>query len=135
MNEQKLREQFQHAVQTRLSGLEPNPCLAQSVMARSEKAKQKNTKRSFGLILAIVLTLALAGAVAAVIHWNVMEFVFGAEKPEATFLVKNIEAQTSDGQVTLTVNSILCDGEMLALDWTVCNAKPASPVFLQLERL
>ncbi|MEG1966931.1 MAG: hypothetical protein RR142_04600 [Clostridia bacterium] len=135
MNEQKLREQFQHAVQTRLSGLEPNPCLAQSVMAGSEKAKQKNTKRSFGLILAIVLTLALAGAVAAVIHWNVMEFVFGAEKPEATFLVKNIEAQTSDGQVTLTVNSILCDGEMLALDWTVCNAKPASPVFLQLERL
>lgn len=100
--------------------------------ARGEKRMKK--KLSLGLVMTIVLVLLAVGAVAAAINWNVMDFLFGENQPQVGFLVKDLEAQTSDGQVTLNVNSALCDGEMLAMDWTVSNTKPDKPVYLQIDR-
>ena len=133
MNEQYIKQQIRRSLDTVLSDLPDDPRLAQRVLANAKQAAPVKRKLSVVLVVTVALMLLAAGAVAAVIHWDVMGFLFGGDRPQASFLVKDVAAKTSDGQVVLEINSALCDGELLALDWTVRNTMPDQPVYLQID--
>jgi hypothetical protein len=89
---------------------------------------------SAGLLIAALVTLLAAGALAAAIHWNVMDYLFGGDNSGAVGLVKNLQIEEAESQVTITVDSALCDGELLAMDWTVRTLQPDQPAYLQVDR-
>lgn len=62
MDERTFRQQLHHAADARLSGFEPDPWLAERVLA-SAKGKQKK-KVSMGVVLAAALILAAMTALA-----------------------------------------------------------------------
>ncbi|MCL2867095.1 MAG: hypothetical protein FWF47_04960 [Clostridia bacterium] len=64
MNERKLSQAIQHAVDTSLSGLQGDPRLARRVMANAKGEIKVKKKLSFGLVLIIALVLAMATALA-----------------------------------------------------------------------
>ncbi|MEG1891187.1 MAG: hypothetical protein RR301_07215 [Clostridia bacterium] len=67
MNEQELKEQLQHATQTRLSGLKPDPWLTQRVCNIAQQHVHTKKKISLkGVALIIALILGLCGVAYAV---------------------------------------------------------------------
>ncbi len=66
MDEQRLRERLHRAAETRLSGLQGDPWLAQKVMANAKGDKKVKKKLSVGLALVLILVLAATIAFAAV---------------------------------------------------------------------
>ena len=95
---------------------------------RKEKPMKK--KLTTGVILAFAIMLTTFGALAATLDWNVMDFLFGDREHPARALMQVVDASATDGQVTLTINSALSDGETFAMDWTIVNEKPESPVYV-----
>ena len=90
-------------------------------------------KRSAGLVLAFALMLTAFSALAAALDWNVLDFLFGNQDHDAKALVQYVNIHSSDGQVTLTVNSAITDGEIIAMDWTIVNDKPDIPVYIMVD--
>lgn len=95
---------------------------------RKEKPMKK--KLTTGVILAFAIILTTFGALAATLDWNVMDFLFGDREHPAKALMQVVDQSATDGQVTLTINSALSDGETLAMDWTIVNEDLASPVYI-----
>lgn len=91
----------------------------------------KTRFRFASLLLAAMLVLS-AGALADS-SWNVLAFLSFADKPEAAALAQPVNRSATDGQVSIAVDSALYDGVMLAFDWTLTNAEPEKPAFLQVE--
>lgn len=88
------------------------------------------------LCVATVLLTALFGlrcGALADADWNVLKFLDATKKPAAAALALPVNASATDDQVSIAVNSALYDGVRLAFDWTVANANPEKPVFLQLD--
>ena len=72
------RKNFQAAINTTLSGLQPDPWLYQRIAARAEKGEIKVKKKiPAALVIALLITLIAAIAVAATLltHQEVMEQV------------------------------------------------------------
>ena len=90
-------------------------------------------KLTIGLILAFALMLTAFSALATALDWNVLEFLFGNQDHAAKVLVQHVNIHSSDGQVTLTVNSAMTDGETLAMDWSIVNDKPDVPVYIIVD--
>lgn len=90
-------------------------------------------KLTTGVILAFAIMLTTFGALAATIDWNVLDFLFANREHPAGELMQVVDQSATDGQVTLTINSALCDGETFAMDWTVVNSRPESPVYLKVQ--
>ena len=90
-------------------------------------------KLTAGLILAFALMLSAFSALAAALDWNVLEFLFRNQDHAAKTLVQHVNIHSSDGQVTLAVNSALTDGETLAMDWTIVNDDPDVPVYVMVD--
>lgn len=64
MDERRDKQQFQHALNRTLSGLEGDPRLAQRVLAKARGEIKVKKKLSAGLVVAIVLVLAAVTALA-----------------------------------------------------------------------
>lgn len=99
-------------------------------LRKENKMKKKMTT---GLILAFVLMLTTFGALAVTLDWNVMDFLFGSREHPARELVQDVNLRADDGQVVLTINSALSDGERFAMDWTIVNEDPDSPVYVMVN--
>lgn len=85
-------------------------------------------------ILVAALMMLLASVAVAVSSWNVLAFLGLSEDSAATQLVTPVSAQARSGACTIRIDSAVTDGQYLAFDWTVENAEPATPVFMQVER-
>lgn len=92
-------------------------------------------KLSTAALLAAVLTLLLAGAVAAAIHWDVMQFLYGKPVGAVEPLMEAVEASATDGRVTVSIGSVVHDGRALAIDWTIESHQPDKPLHLEIERM
>lgn len=114
MNEQELKEQLQHATQTRLSGLEPDPWLTQRVLANAKGEIKVKKKLSFGLVLALVLTLATV-AVAAAMHWGVFDNLIGGDIQNADTVMQSNLHQETVNNVEITIKEAGYDGRTLWL--------------------
>ena len=90
-------------------------------------------KLTTGLILAFALMLTAFSALAAALDWNVLEFLFRNQDHAAKVLVQHVNIHSSDGQVTLAVNSAITDGEIIAMDWTIVNENPDVPVYIMVD--
>ena len=66
MDDQTLRNQLHHAVETRLSGLQGDPWLAQRVLAQAKSEPKRKRKRSVGFVIVLILLLAATTAFAAI---------------------------------------------------------------------
>ena len=126
----------QEAVDQKCAFLQPDPFLVQHVLsAANEKGEVKVKKRiSVGLVFALALVMLTSfSAVAAVLDWNVLEFLFGSQNHAAKILVQPVNICSTDGQVTLSVDSAITDGDNLALDWSIVNEKPDIPVYILVD--
>ena len=101
----------------------------------SAQGKEAPARRKLpmGVILAFALMLTAFSALAATLDWNVLAFLFGNQDHAAKALMQYVNIHSSDGQVTLTVNSAMTDGETMAMDWTVVNERPDMPVYLMVD--
>lgn len=97
------------------------------------KENKMEKKMTTGLILAFVLMLTTFSALAVTLDWNVMDFLFGSREHPARELVQDVDLRADDGQVVLTINSALSDGERFAMDWTIVNENPDSPVYVMVN--
>ena len=89
-------------------------------------------KLSTAALLAAVLTLLLAGAVAAAIHWDVMQFLYGKPVGAVEPLMEEVKTSATDGRVTVKIGSVAHDGRALAIDWTIESHQPEKPVHLEI---
>lgn len=102
-------------------------------LASQRKEIKMKKKLSAGLALAMALMLVTFGALAAIMDWNVLAFLFEDQNPAAAILKQDVNARATDGQVTLTINSALTDGNILAMDWTIVNEEKDAPVFVAVD--
>ena len=102
--------------------------------ARKEKIIVKR-KLSTAILIAAVLTLLMAGALAAAIHWDVMQFLYGKPVGSVEPLMEDIAASATDGRVTVSIGSVVHDGRALAIDWTIQSHQPDKPLHLEIERM
>ncbi len=90
-------------------------------------------------LLALTAGLALlAGAALAAAEYGVLDFLLGnhelSEQREALLpLVTPVEAEASAGPVTLKINGVLTDGDLLAMDWHIQNRSLQTPVYVQID--
>lgn len=105
---------------------------ALSSAARSAK-EEEPMKRKFpaALLAAAILTLMTTLAIAE--GWNVLQFLGLQPDSDAQTLVQPVSATETSGNVTLTIDSAITDGEYLAFDYTVTNTHPETPVYLVVE--
>ncbi len=113
MDDRKMREKIQRAMDTRLSGLTGDPALCQRVMNQSVPQHS----RRFSLALAAALLLALLGVTAAAAHGSaVLAYLFGgndnaAQPYEAR--VEEIGAHFACSGLQMTVcDALIKDGEI-----------------------
>jgi len=92
-------------------------------------------KLSYAAVLAAVLTLLMVGAVAAAIHWDVMQFLYGKPVGSVEPLMEAVTASATDGRVTVSIGSVVHDGRALAIDWTIQSHQPDKPLHLEIERM
>jgi len=83
--------------------------------------------------IALAASLIMTGALAEQADWTVADFLFGGDTKAASELIQAVNASGTDGQVTLSVNSAVTDGDTLALDWSIENSKPEEPVLALVE--
>ncbi len=111
----------------------PEECRsALSTAARSVKEEPvRRHRHAVALLIAAILTLMTTIAIAE--GWNVLQFLGIQPDSDAQRLVQSVSASASTGSVTFRIDSAITDGEYLAFDWTVENAKSDLPVFLQVD--
>ncbi len=110
----------------------PDNCRAAlSAAARSVKEEPVRRKYPVAILVAAILTLMTTVAIAE--GWNVLQFLGIQPDSDATQLMQPVSVNSKAGNITLSVNSVIADGEHLAFDWTITNAKPDAPVFISLE--
>lgn len=112
----------------------PEHCRAALInAARSVKEEEEPMKRKFtaAIVLAALLTLTTTIAIAE--GWNVLAFLGLQPDSDAQTLVQPVTASAKTGNVTVTVNSAITDGEFLIFDWTIRNEAPDTPVYVYLD--
>ena len=131
MKNEKLRDCLDDA----LSGIGENPWLLRQVLSRAEQQEDKPVKKklSLSMVLVVLLVLALMGAgVAAVIQWNVLDFLKEWGESASVDPVEVHRASETEN-ARLTVESAVWDGETLAFDITLENRHPETPLWCVME--
>ncbi len=109
----------------------PDRCReALSTAARSVQEKPLRRKYPVAIALAVMLTLMTTVAIAE--GWTVLQFLGIAPDSDANRLLQPVSASARAGDVTFTIDSALTDGEYLVFDYTVTNADPARPAYLNV---
>lgn len=142
MNEQN----FRHPIDRRLSGLCASEQRRQRIRERvaAEKMSAEQPVRSvqaavsfsakrLALVAALLLLLLLACAAAIAYDWNVLAFLEIRQDAPTAAIVAPVDGKTSNGDLTLGINSAVTDGAYLAFDWTLQKDDPDTPVYIQVE--
>ena len=133
MHEDKLRAQIHHALDARLSGLKPDPRLAQRVM-RAEKEPKMKKKATAGFVFAVIVLLALTGAALAV-SLNLIDLLgekserFAVIAPDAVALSAQPVTVRDERfeDVTISLSSAYYDGESLVISYMAENGEQWTP--------
>lgn len=102
-------------------------------LPREKEERLVKKRLTVGLVFMLLLALAVMGALGAATDWNVLDFLFRSRTNASDGLMQTVNVEATDGQTTLTISSAMTDGDTLALDWTIHNNRPDSPVFLIVD--
>lgn len=125
MNEKRMQESMQNAIDHRLSGLEGNPYLARRIIDAEEGEKPIMKKKlSVSLALVLALMLLTAGAALALTHSRIAEHLFGGNENipkdmEEMLLTPQVTEKTTLG--VLSIDELLYDGSALHSSFTIAN--------------
>lgn len=89
-------------------------------------------KYPVAILVAAILTLMTTIAIAE--GWNVLAFLGIEPDSDAQTLVQPVSTSASVDNCTIRIDSAITDGEYLAFDYVVTNAKPETPVYLVVEK-
>ena len=109
---------------------------AEGVLAslfQQKEGKPVKRKISVAFVMAAVMTLLVAGGMAAAVNWNVLTFLYGEEQPTMEPMLAQVTQTGSAGGVTLEISTAMTDGRSIAFDWTLTVEDDALPVYLQTE--
>ncbi len=101
--------------------------------ARSVKEEEKPMRRKYPVAILVAAILTLLTTIAIAEGWNVLAFLGIEPDSDAQTLVQPVSTSAQAGNVTLSIDSAITDGEYLAFDYTVSNNKPETPVYLVVE--
>ncbi len=97
--------------------------------------KPVRRKMSIILLAALLTLLLLTGAAVAANHWGVLQYLFGGAQHADDKVREKVwevgQTKTAQG-VAVTIDSVLYDGERLAVGWTFENTVPADPAYIVL---
>ena len=108
------------------------------LLALKEARIMKPAKRRFSvsLTVALLVILLLMGAAVATNQWGVLDYLFGGAQNADEETIKKVwpveQTQTAHG-VTATIDSILLDGNRIAVGWVFENTNPHEPVYMLLD--
>lgn len=91
MDDKELRQQLHHAADARLSGLEPDPWLAERVLANAKGGQKEKKKISVGFVLTIAFLLVVATALAVATLRDFAPWIAQIEQEEGDFIHWPIE--------------------------------------------
>lgn len=111
----------------------PEDCRHALMDATRSVKEEERMDRKYPVAILVAAILTLMTTVALAEGWNVLAFLGIQPDSDAQTLVQPVSQSASAGNVTLTINNAITDGEYLAFDWSVTNADPSTPVFLSVE--
>jgi len=138
MNDEKLRFALHAAADDCLSGVERMPSQKRAVFERIESARRTSARKTALVpVLAVLLTLTIAGAAAAGIglFGRLREQKVDEVSYERLAHLENAAVtvgQTADvdGRGTLTVDQAYCDGRRLYYSYTLTKNDPAARLYV-----
>lgn len=113
----------------------PDACRSAFMTAVRSVKEDEPMRRKYPVAIVIAAILTLMTTVAIAEGWNVLQFLGLQPDSDATQLVQPVSVSGKAGNVTLTIDSALTDGEYLVFDYTLTNADPDRPAFLNVEEL
>lgn len=113
----------------------PDTCRSAFMTTVRSVKEDEPMRRKYPVAIVIAAILTLMTTVAIAEGWNVLQFLGIQPDSDATQLVQPVSVSGKAGNVTLTIDSALTDGEYLVFDYTLTNADPDRPVFLNVSQL
>ena len=111
----------------------PEECRnALSTAARSVKEEER-MRRKYPVAILVAALLTLMTTIAIAEGWNVLAFLGIDPDSDAQTLVQPVSASAQVDNCSIRIDSAITDGEYLAFDYVVTNAKPETPVYLRAE--
>ena len=136
MDDKLVRAKVHTAVQQHCatSGVQPNPYLAQRVLAAAHEGRKGIVIRKSKLILLLTALLILMTTIAVALeYWDVLSFLRIRSDGGANGLVESVTVENSAADCSIRVESAVTDGTWLAFDWTVENHVPSRHVYMQVD--
>ena len=136
MDDKLVRAKVHTAVQQHCatSGVQPNPYLAQRVLAAAHEGRKGFVMKKSRLILLLAVLLLLMTTIAVALEgWDVLAFLRIRTDGGASGLVAPVMVETSAADCSIRVESAVTDGTWLAFDWTVENHVPSRQVYMQVD--
>lgn len=136
MDDKLVRAKVHTAVQQHCakSGVQPNPYLAQRVLAAAREGRKGIVIRTNKLILLIAAILILMTTLAVALEsWDVLTFLGIRSDGGASGLVEHVTLESGAADCSIRIESAITDGTWLAFDWTVENHVPSRHVYMQVD--
>lgn len=136
MDDKLVRAKVHTAIQQhcRASGVQPDPYLAQRVLAAAHAERKGTVIRKGRLILLLAALLILMMTIAVAMEgWHVLAFLGIRPAGGAGGLVEPVALEDSAADCSIRMESAVTDGTWLAFDWTVENRIPSRPVYMQVD--
>lgn len=139
MEERKERQIIQRVFETSLSGLQPDPYLAQRVLniahEKNMPPKKAGRRTSTLVVVALALVLVFAATAFALSRPAVLNWLTG-NAPVSTQLEATVQTvigeNVLDG-ITVRMTSMVYDGQKLAFAYELENDQPAMPVLIAVN--
>ena len=111
----------------------PEECRHAMINAARSAKEEEHMKRKSPVAILVAAILMMMTTVAIAEGWNVLQFLGIQPDNGVQKLVQPVSASGKASNVTLTIDSAITDGEYLVFDYTVSNADPGRPVYLNVE--
>ena len=113
----------------------PDMCRDAVLHAVSTYREGRDVRRTYKVVFAVVLVLALlCGTVALAANgWNVLQFLQFPQDHMSKSLVEEVSASAQVDNCSIQIESVVTDGKYLAYDWTVENHDITKPVYIQVD--
>lgn len=114
MNKKILSDEFHNSIDRQLSGLKPDPWLAQHIMASAkeeEPVKKFTVSTALIVVLIVIATLTTALAASVLLGWTDF-YSFEIPKTAQEILNATEPKDYQVGPITFTVNELLTDGHI-----------------------
>ena len=114
MNKKISSDEFHNSIDRQLSGLKPDPWLAQHIMASAkeeEPVKKFTVSTALNMVLIVIVTLTTALAASVLLGWTDF-YSFEIPKTAQEILNATEPKDYQVGPITFTVNELLTDGHI-----------------------